>query len=127
MGLSTASVTYCDHSEVTPKLCLPFEILCFSPSDYKTFCCEFNSSPTQLELTSLFYPIIPAAQERTDSNFRNILLFRPQLFQNLNRTSDSSPIRQLKRRKSFSLLPCFPVGKQLWIDKMMPLARLFVA
>ena len=66
MGLSTASVTCCDQSEVTPKLCLPLEIFFSSPSDYTISLCEFDSSPAQLELTSLCHPIYPEAQEHTD-------------------------------------------------------------
>ena len=67
MGLSTASVICCDQSEVTPKLCLPLGILFSSPSDYTISCCKFNSTPTQLEQTSLFHPIFRATHEHIDN------------------------------------------------------------
>ena len=67
MGFSTASVTYCDQSKVAPKLCLPLETLFSSPFDYAISYFEFDSSPIQLEPTSLFDPIFPVAQEHTDN------------------------------------------------------------
>ena len=67
MGLFIASVTCCNQSEETPKLCLPREKLFSLPFDYTISCFEFGSSRIELEPTSLFYPIFPEAQEHTDN------------------------------------------------------------